>query len=109
MPSDRMVTGANDRVPCPWCGKFNDFRDLEQQQLMDTGHIIGCDFCGQTMEVGQIRLIKAYGVRQSTKAANIRRLAPAPQARRALPGQVRVVQRVPQPQRRLPPAKGQKR
>jgi len=57
------VTGPIDRVPCPHCGKPNDFRDLSSQQLLDTGHRLFCDSCGNSMEIAAIRTMTFLLVR----------------------------------------------
>jgi len=61
--------GPIDRVPCPHCGRPNDFRELDNQQLLDTGHKVLCrgenpgEGCGQLMEVVAIQTIKVLGVK----------------------------------------------
>lgn len=61
--------GTVDRVPCPHCGRPNDFRELDGQQLLDTGHKVICrgenpgEGCGQLMEVVAIQTIKVLAVR----------------------------------------------
>jgi hypothetical protein len=69
-----------DRVPCPHCGRPNDFRELDGQQLLDTGHRVICrgenhgEGCGMLMEVVSVRTIKVLAVKP------IRGYAPAGQA-----------------------------
>jgi hypothetical protein len=61
--------GTVDRVPCPHCGRHNDFRELDGQQLLDTGHKVICrgenqgEGCGQIMEVVAIQVVKVVAVR----------------------------------------------
>jgi hypothetical protein len=68
-PQPKWTQGSIDRVPCPHCGKPNDFRELEMQQLLDTGHRVICrgenpgEGCGRLMEVAAIRVIKVIAVR----------------------------------------------
>lgn len=50
--------GTVDRMPCPHCGKANDFRELDAQQLLDTGHQMSCTFCGRMMVISAIRVVK---------------------------------------------------
>lgn len=58
--------GPVDRVPCPHCNKPLDFRELDGQQLLDTGHEVFCDHCNRSMEVAAIRVVKLIGVRPTT-------------------------------------------
>lgn len=61
--------GTIDRVPCPHCGRPNDFRELDGQQLLDTGHKVSCrgenpgEGCGQIMEVVAVQTLKVLAVR----------------------------------------------
>lgn len=55
--------GAVERVPCCHCGKPNDFRELQNQQLLDTGHRVDCGHCGRVMEVAAIRQVTVVAVR----------------------------------------------
>jgi hypothetical protein len=58
----KSIRGPIDRVPCPHCNKPNDFRVLESQQLLDTGHQCFCDYCGYSMLVTQIATVKLVAV-----------------------------------------------
>lgn len=64
-PAHTVVQGMIEGVPCPHCGKKNDLRELEQQQLLDTGHQIACDFCQRSMEVTAIRKATIVAVRKT--------------------------------------------
>lgn len=68
LPPGQNVTvqGVIEGVPCPHCGKKNDLRDLQQQQLLDTGHKLICDYCQRSMEVTSIRQLTVVAVRKST-------------------------------------------
>ena len=57
------TNGPINAVRCPRCGKTNDFRDMQSQQLLDTGVIVDCDACGGHMEVVAIRPITIVTVR----------------------------------------------
>lgn len=59
------TTGTIDRVPCPHCGKPNNFREIDGQQLLDTGSAFQCDHCGGMMEVARIVTTKIVSVRKS--------------------------------------------
>lgn len=64
IPAGKSVRGPIDRVPCPHCGKPNDFRVLQDQQLLDTGHQVFCDHCGYSCEVTQISHLTLVAVRK---------------------------------------------
>jgi len=54
------VQGPVDSVPCPHCGKTNDFRQLDD--VLDTGTDAACDHCHGLMRVAAIRDIKIVAV-----------------------------------------------
>lgn len=59
----KWTKGTLDRVPCPNCGKICDFRNLESQNLLDTGHRMTCEHCGRVMEVVGIQRLTLVAVR----------------------------------------------
>lgn len=81
-----VVSGPINRVPCPHCGKPNDFRELQQQQLLDTGHSVDCDHCGGMMVVAAVQPITMITVRKSNQRPKAGIAAPA-QARTLSPAQ----------------------
>lgn len=87
------TNGPINAVRCPHCGKPNDFRDLQQQQLLDTGHIAECDHCRRLMEVIRIAPVTIITVRASSGQPSQRRrpgqLPPARQATTLSPAQTR--------------------
>ncbi len=90
MADDKVIKGAVHAVPCPFCGKANDLRDLEGQQLMDTGHEIDCDHCGNIMEIASIQTMKVIGVRQAVMKPVKRQIQQPPQPQhRGLVGTVK--------------------
>ena len=60
----KATGGPVDNVKCPNCGRGNDFRDVDSQQLLDTGHTVACDHCQRLMQVKSIRMIKLVQVIQ---------------------------------------------
>jgi len=68
------TNGPIDRVPCPWCGKPNDFREsdhllVEANESMGQGDpggqpIFNCDHCDQPMRVASVKSIKIIFLRQ---------------------------------------------
>lgn len=91
--SGKAIQGTIDRVPCPHCGKGQDFRVLQQQQLLDTGHQLFCDFCGRSQEIVRIITVTHVAVRQDPSGkvrptAHNRQLTPQQAAarQRALAG-----------------------
>lgn len=63
-PLPSTTSGPIHQVPCPHCGKPNDFRALKSQQLIDTGHQMYCDHCGRSMEVVRIATVEVVSVRR---------------------------------------------
>lgn len=60
--------GPVHRVPCPHCGFMNDFRNLDSQGLLDTGHSVYCrdddgGGCGRLMMVVAVQTIKMIAVK----------------------------------------------
>lgn len=73
MPNPPPTTsGPINGVRCPHCGKGNDFRDLQSQQLLDTGHVAECDHCHRLMEVIRIAPVTVITVRQASQQAQRR-------------------------------------
>lgn len=73
------VTGTVERLPCPHCGRVNDFRELDLQQCLDTGHTMSCDGCNQMMEITAIRVVKVVQARPIRPGQIMRpTLGPAP-------------------------------
>lgn len=68
-PQPKWSQGTVERVPCPHCGRINDFRNLASQQLLDTGHKVTCqgeqpgDGCGLLMEVVGVKVLTVIAVR----------------------------------------------
>lgn len=90
MPQQRphqlpQTGGPIDRVVCPHCGKTNDFRDLQSQQLMDTGSGVECDHCHRHMRIAAIRTVTLVAVVAITPSGEL--AAPAPPA--SAPGGLR--------------------
>jgi len=88
----KWVQGTIDRVQCPHCGRPNDFRELDGQQLLDTGHKVICrgdrgEGCGQVMEVVAIRTVKVLAV-IPVRGSAPRGEAPARDARTISPQQL---------------------
>ncbi len=99
LPGQRPPTthGPVQQVPCPHCGKPNDLRELDAQNLLDTGGEIVCGpiegqvntgHCGRLFEIVGIRMIKVIVVRPSTKPVR-QTTAPAQAARTVAPGVLR--------------------
>lgn len=65
LPPGAVTRGAIHAVPCPHCGKPNDFRPLQEQQLLDSGNNAICDHCGQNMQVVAVQPTTIVAVRQT--------------------------------------------
>jgi hypothetical protein len=50
----QAIMGPINAVPCPWCGTKNDFRELQEQMLLDKGCVVDCDQCHQKSSVVEI-------------------------------------------------------
>jgi hypothetical protein len=61
------TSGPIHAVVCPYCGNQNDLRDLQSQQLLDTGSGVVCDKCHMTAEVAQIVPVTFVSLRPSNK------------------------------------------
>lgn len=61
------VQGPINAVPCPHCGKKQDFRMLQEQQLLDRGHEFTCDHCGFSQEVVAIQPVTFVAVRKNPR------------------------------------------
>lgn len=64
-PTGSNVSGPLDRVPCPSCGKPNNMRPIQEEQLLDTGSDYSCDGCGNLMTVVAIQQVTIVSVRRS--------------------------------------------
>lgn len=84
-PTTKTVTGTINATPCPHCGHACDFRDLNSQQLLDTGNTMQCERCKRIMQVVRIVVVTTVTVRQAGRGAPTpvntgARLPPARQA-----------------------------
>jgi len=59
-PQVPLSTGPIDRVPCPHCGKPNNFRRVDE--MLETGNIFGCDHCKREMQVRGVRDVRMVAV-----------------------------------------------
>jgi hypothetical protein len=76
--------GAMHAVPCPFCGKPNDFRDIQHgmpgQAFVDTGDAVICDHCKGTMKIVNVQTATIFTVAKHKAPAN--RPAQQPQQQR---------------------------
>lgn len=63
-----LAVGKIHAVPCPYCGKAQDLRELQSQQLLDTGHGVVCDMCHRRSEVAAIQTTTVVGLRPASGA-----------------------------------------
>lgn len=59
-PQPPMVQGPIDRVPCPHCGKPNNFRRVDE--LLEVGNRFACDHCKRPMQIAGIRDVRFIAV-----------------------------------------------
>lgn len=65
MPPNQLppiTQGAVNRVPCPACGKPNNF--LGHAEVLETGNIFKCDHCKSPMEVAGVKMVKLVMLRR---------------------------------------------
>lgn len=63
------------RVPCPHCGKHNDFRKLTASarntgwggDMLETGTVVDCDTCGKKAEIAKVQSVRIVTLRQYNK------------------------------------------
>lgn len=77
------VNGPVNRVPCPHCGRPNDLRELDVQNLLDTGSDIVCGPVDRAQNTGHCgRMFQIVGIAH----VKVIRVAPVQgQPRHALP------------------------
>lgn len=89
-PATRVLSGPVHAVPCPHCGKPNDFRPLRDQMLLVEESQFDCDHCGHVMEFLNLRKVELINVRQSKRfQQKIKRTAPVQDARTVALSKVR--------------------
>lgn len=57
-----ITTGPINAVPCPHCGKPNNFHG--HYEMLETGNTFACDHCRQPMQVAGVREVKVVSVRK---------------------------------------------
>jgi hypothetical protein len=57
-----MTKGQLEGAPCPWCGKPQDFRDLDYG--MEVGAQIQCESCHRHYEIARIKPITIVWLRR---------------------------------------------
>jgi hypothetical protein len=62
--SKQKTVGAVHAVPCPWCKRPNDLRDLKEQHLLEPDAIIDCDHCKRLSVVDAIDIRPRIILRQ---------------------------------------------
>lgn len=53
----RQTRGTIAACACPWCGKANDFRDMEDYGV-EPGNVLACDHCGKNFEIKRVQPTK---------------------------------------------------
>jgi hypothetical protein len=61
----RTTSGPASAVPCAHCGAPGDYRGLEEQHLLDTGHTVICDACNRTSEIVGVQQVTLVRLRQA--------------------------------------------
>lgn len=84
LTSTRPTSGPVHAVPCPHCGKPNDFRPIRDQMLLVEEAQFDCDHCGRVMEFMQMKSIQVITLRQTQRRdlqGTIKRATPVQEAR----------------------------
>jgi hypothetical protein len=73
-PTTKTTKGALHSVPCPHCGRHNDFRPLAPSRAgggagegdygLENGAIIGCDFCKRKSVIVNVQTVTIVTLRQ---------------------------------------------
>lgn len=53
----KQTRGTIAACACPWCGKANDFRDIEDYGV-EQGNVLACDHCGKNFEIKRVQQTK---------------------------------------------------
>jgi hypothetical protein len=61
-PLPATTHGPVNRVPCPNCGKPNNFSG--QHEMLDVGVVYTCDHCKQPMQIAAVQSVKLVYVRK---------------------------------------------
>lgn len=64
MPATGTTSGPLHAVPCAHCGAKQDARELDAQQLIETGQGLVCDNCKRTSTIVGVRQTKVIVLRQ---------------------------------------------
>jgi NAD-dependent SIR2 family protein deacetylase len=66
-----MVQGPIDRVPCPHCGKPNNFRRVDE--MLENGNIFSCDYCKKQMQICGVKDVRFVAVRKPGAGGAVQR------------------------------------
>jgi NAD-dependent SIR2 family protein deacetylase len=70
-PQQPQSQGPIDRVPCPHCGKANNFRRVDE--MLEVGNVFGCDHCKKPMQIAGVKDIRIVAVRKPGAGRSIQR------------------------------------
>ena len=82
-PPPATTSGPIHGVPCPHCGKLNDFREVREE--LDKGLAVSCDVCNRMIEVVGVQPVTVVRVRRHPAWGD--RQAPKPRT----PGQAHTI------------------
>jgi hypothetical protein len=79
--SDKQINGPIHAVPCPWCGKPNNFKNLQEAigATFEAGNQCWCDHCHHLIVVTKVVPVTVVAVRQSKNTGLDPELGAAPQ------------------------------
>ena len=65
-----MTRGTVAATPCPWCGKANDFRGMEDYGI-EPGNICSCDHCGRNFVVAKKQPVTMLWLKRTNAKGNL--------------------------------------
>lgn len=54
MSAPKHTKGTVAACACPWCGKANDFRDMEDFGV-EVGNVLECDHCKRKFQIAAVQ------------------------------------------------------
>jgi hypothetical protein len=70
-PQTQSVQGPKNRVPCPTCGKPNNFMRVDE--LLEVGNVFTCDHCKKPMQIAGVKNVTFVAVRKPGPGGAIQR------------------------------------
>lgn len=68
----KCTRGPHTAVPCPHCGKPNDFEPQKDLGTIERGQVFDCDHCGRKVEIHQVQTVTVVYLKQFVPQAKRR-------------------------------------